>query len=40
MWSLVTQYHIQVVTSSLGVTYQSNNGVKQLSGSKVLPRAL
>lgn len=40
MWSVMTQCHIQVVTWSLGVMYQSNNGGKQLSGSKVLPRAL
>lgn len=38
--SLMTQCHIQVVTWSLGVMYQSNNRGKQHSGSKVLPIAL
>lgn len=37
--SFMMQCHIQVVTWSLGVTYQSNNRRKQHSGSKVLPRA-
>lgn len=38
--SLMMQCHIQVVTWSLDVTYQSNNRGKQQSGRNILPRAL
>lgn len=37
---LITQCHIQVVTWSLSGTHRRDNGGKQHSGSKVLPKAL